>query len=87
MLEVKLFYLTYKCYNRKGFQKGEQLKAYIRHRHLNRSDNVRLWQKRKADTDWNESFEDIKRLRDDTRDLSNQFAALAIQLLEIVLLI
>jgi hypothetical protein len=36
---------------------------------------------------WDESFQDIKRLREDARDLSNQYAALAVQLAEMVLLI
>jgi hypothetical protein len=70
-----------------GFQRGEQLKGHIRRRHPNYGDNLGARQKRKADAAWNESFEDIKRLRDDTRDLSNQFAAMAVQLGEIALLI
>jgi len=43
--------------------------------------------KRKANIDYSKSFKDIKRLREDTRDLSNQFAARAVQLTEMVLLI
>jgi hypothetical protein len=41
-------------------------------------------QKRKAGA---ESFEDVKRLREDTRNLSNQFARPAVQLIKMMLLI
>jgi hypothetical protein len=78
---------TCERHNGEGFQRGEQLKGHIRRRHPNCGDNVGPGQKRKADADWNESVEDIKRLRDDTRDLSNQFTAGAVQLAEMVLLI
>ena len=44
-------------------------------------------QKRKAGADWDESFEDVKRLREDTRNLSNQFAAQAMRSTKMVLLI
>ena len=70
-----------------GFQRGEQLKGYIQRRHPHGGDNLGPCQKRKAEAELDESFEDIKRLREDTRDLSNQFAAGAVQLAEMVLLI
>jgi hypothetical protein len=70
-----------------GFQRSEQLKCHIQRKHSPNRDNLRRCQKRKANADWDESFQGIKRLREDTRDLSNQFAALAVQLAEMVLLI
>jgi hypothetical protein len=78
---------TCERYNGEGFQRGEQLKGHIRRRHPNCGDNVGPGQKRKAGADWNESAKGRKRLRDDTRDLSNQFEALAVQLVEMALLI
>jgi hypothetical protein len=74
-------------HNGKGFQRNEQLENHIRRKHPNDSDNLGRCLKRKANVDWDESFQDIKRLREDTRDLSNQFAAGAMQLAEMVLLI
>jgi hypothetical protein len=79
--------LTCERHTGKGFQRGEQLKGHIRRRHPQSGDNLGRRQKRKAEADWDESFEDIKRLRDDTRDLSYQFATQAVQLAEMVLLI
>jgi hypothetical protein len=58
-------------------------RAKCEHEAIKGSGNVGPSQK-KADADWNE---DIKRLRDDTKDLGNQFAALAVQLVEMALLI
>jgi hypothetical protein len=73
-------------HNGKGFQRNEQLENHIRRKHPNDGDNLGRCLKRKADVDWDESFQDIKRLREDTRDLSNQFAALAVQLVVMALL-
>jgi hypothetical protein len=78
---------TCERHNGKGFQRNEQLENHIRLKHPNDGDNLGRRLKRKADVDWDESFQDIKRLREDTRDLSNQFAAWAVQLVEMVLLI
>jgi hypothetical protein len=78
---------TCERHNGKGFQRSEQLESHIRRKHPNYSNNLGRCQKRKADVDWDESFHDIKRLREDTRDLSNQFAAQAVQLAEMALLI
>jgi hypothetical protein len=78
---------TCERHNRKGFQRNEQLENHIRLKHPNDDDNLGRRLKRKADVDWDESFQDIKCLREDTRDLSNQFAAQAVQLAEMVLLI
>ena len=71
----------------KGFQRNEQLENHIRRKHPNDGDKLGRCLKRKADIDCGESFEDIKRLRENTRDLSNQFAAGAVQLAEMALLI
>jgi hypothetical protein len=79
--------LTCKRHNGKGFHRNEQLKNHIRLKHPYDSDNLGRRLKRKADVDWDESFQDIKRLREDTRGLSNQFAAQAVQLANMVLLI
>jgi hypothetical protein len=73
--------------NGKGFKRNEQLENHIRLKHPNNGDNLGRCLKRKADVDWDENFQDIKRLRENTRDLSNQFAAGAVQLAEMVLLI
>src|SRR5277367_416391 len=78
---------TCERHNGKGFQRNEQLKNHIRRKHPNDGDKLGRCLKRKADIDDGGSFEDIKRLREDTRDLSNQFAAGAVQLAEMVLLI
>jgi hypothetical protein len=71
----------------KGFQRNEQLENHLRRKHPNDGDNLWRCLKMKADVDWYESFQDIKRLREDTKDLSNQFATQALQLAEMVLLI
>lgn len=55
----------------KGFQRNEQLENHIRRKHPNDGDNLERCLKKKADVDWDESLQDIKRLREDTRDLSN----------------
>ena len=65
-------------YNRKGFQRNEQLENHIQRKHPNDGDKLGRCLKRKADVDCSESFEDIKRLREDIRDLRNQFAIGAI---------
>jgi hypothetical protein len=53
-------------------------------KHQQGGDNLVRRQKRKAGA---ESFEDVKRLREDTRNLSNQFAGPAVQLTKMMLLI
>jgi hypothetical protein len=78
---------TCERHNGKGFPRSEQLQNRIRRKHPNYGDNIGRCQKRKADVDWDESFQVVKRLREDTRDLNNQFAALVVQLVEIALLI
>lgn len=78
---------TCERHNGKGFQRNEQLENHIRLIHPNDSDNLRHCLKRKADVDWDENLQDIKRLRDNTRDLRNQFAEGAVRLAEMVLLI
>jgi hypothetical protein len=78
---------TCEYHNEKGFQRSEQLQNHIRSNHPNYGDNIGRYQKRKSDVDWDESFQVVKRLREDTRDLNNQFAALAVQLAEMALLI
>jgi hypothetical protein len=78
---------TCERHNGKGFKRNEQLANHIRCKHSNDGDNSGRHLKRKASVDWDESFQDIKRLREDTRDLSIQFAARAVQLAEMVLLI
>jgi hypothetical protein len=78
---------TYDRHNGKGFRRNEQLENHIRRKHPNNGDKLGRCLKRKGDVECGESFEDIKRLKEDTRDLSNQFAAGAVQLVETVLLI
>jgi hypothetical protein len=76
---------TCERHNGKGFQRNEQLENHIRRKHPNDGDKLGRCLKRKAYVDYGGSFEDIKRLRENTRDLSNQFAAGAVQLAEMVL--
>jgi hypothetical protein len=78
---------TCERHNGKGFQRNEQLENHIRLIHPNNGDNLGRRLKREAEIDWDGSFQDIKRLREDTRDLSNQFAAGAVQLAKMMLLI
>ena len=78
---------TCERHNRKGFQRNEQLDNHIRLKHPNDGDKLGRCLKRKTDVDWDVNFQDIKRLREDTKDLSNQYAARAVQLAEMVLLI
>jgi hypothetical protein len=66
---------------------NKQLENHIRRKHPNDGDKLGRCLERKANVDCGESFEDIKRLRKDTRDLSNQFSAGTVQLAEVVLLI
>jgi hypothetical protein len=65
---------TCERHNGKGFQRNEQLENHTRLKHPNDGDNLGRCLKRKADVDWDENLQDIKHLRDNTRDLRNQFA-------------
>ena len=70
----KLYCSTTTCerHNWKDFQRKEQLENHIRLKHPNDGDNLGYCLKTKADVDWDENFQDIKRLRENTRDLSSQ---------------
>src|SRR5277367_3412229 len=61
-----------KRHSGEGFQRNEQLKNHMRRKYLNNGDNLGRCLKRKAGIDWDESIQDIRHLREDTRDLSNQ---------------
>ena len=61
-------------HNGKGFQRTNNSRITFDVNIPMTGDNLGACLKRKADVDWDESFQGFKRLREDTRDLSNQFA-------------
>lgn len=68
--------LTCNRHNGKGFARQENLREHIRRRHREHCSTPELVRKRKVEADEKQSIEEIKRLRQETRDLSSQFTAL-----------
>jgi hypothetical protein len=78
--------LTCNRHNGKGFTRQENLNEHMRRRHREHCNTPELDRKRKVEADKKESFEEIKRLRQETRDLTSQFTALDVRSREMMAL-
>lgn len=74
-------------HNGKVFARQENLRENIRRRHREHCNTPQLVRKRKVEADEKQSIEEIKRLRQETRDLSSQFTALDVRSREIMALV
>lgn len=79
--------LTCDRHNSKGFARQENLREHIRHRHREHCNTPELVRKMKVEGDEKQSIEEIKRLRQEARDLSSQFTALDVRSREIMALV
>jgi hypothetical protein len=78
---------TCKRHTGKGFPRQDNLSEHIRCRHTLHSDESKQARKRKVEAEWDQGVEEIKRLREDTRDLRGQLAAQDMQCREMMALI